>query len=419
MQTSILAKTYQPLQQQGPAWHAGQPTNKWLQVGTQSAMGQMDFAPLSAAGLCTVTGGDIGYGSPASKTCLLYTGAALRKANSELMTFGAGGARAWAGNEVRSLLLETDNPRWTVKRNPSPSTDVWLNTYHNTISSGGQVADPSNSYVKDGKTPNSRHAYWVVQFIDAKDSLYLVGVTNTWERDSTPDGGRTVNRLDYQTLQWDAPGAQLPYPVQIGGDSHWIVKHPTTEHIFVALGSRLYEYDPTANFPAGSWTLRYDDGATDYERRGAVIDPKRNIIFMIGQDVVGTTSMQNVPLTQSLVVDQVGKLSAPVQATFTGPYAASISETNMYWAGGRVYDPVLDLFLYYRDDGFLYTIKWLSDASYFVDRLPMTGTAPPAGSMSYSGNYGGWNKVQYVPNLKGVVIIAGGDSIPTYFVKTA
>lgn len=405
-----------------PAWLAGQPINKWLDVGSQSAMGQMDFGPLATAGLCTALGGDIGFGSPASKTRLLYAGAALRRINSELLLHGGGGARAWAGNDVLSLLLETDAPRWKVTRRPSPATDVWLNTYHNTLSSGGQVADPSNSYMRDGVTPNTPHAYWTLQFCDAKDSLYRIGITNTWERDSSPDGGKTVNRLDYATLQWDAPGTQLPYPIQISGDSHWIVTHPVTGLIYVALnGSRLYEFDPLANFPQGAWTLRYTDAATDYERRGAVIDPNRNIIFMFGQDAVGTppVSRQNVALTQGLALNQSGAMAAPVQATLTGPFAASLNQPNLYWAAGMVYDPALDLFLYYQDDGFIYTIKWLSDDSYFVDRLALTGASPPAASMTYSGNPGIWNKMQYVPNLKGVVIVAGGDAVPTKFVKTA
>lgn len=388
-----------------PAWLTGKPLNAWVPVGTQSAMGQMDFAPLISAGLTSGAGVDIGFGSPASQTAILYMGAALRTADSDLLAFGGGGARAWAGNEVRGLRLTDANPRWTVRRNPSPASQVWLNQYGNQVS-GTAPADPSNSYMRDGVTPNARHAYWVVQFVNANDSFYTVGVTNTWERDSSPDGGRTVNRLDWPTKLWDAPGTQPQYPIQISGDSHWIVKHPVTEHIYVALnGSRLYEYDPFAN----TWTLRYTDTLTDYERRGSVIDPTRNIIFMVGQK----SGVQNIPLTQNLTTFAV------TQATFSGPYAASINETVFYWAAGRCYDPNLDLFLWYQDDGFLYTIKWLSNSSYYVDRLPMTGTAPPAGSMTYSGNHGIWNKVQYVPALKGVVILAGGNTIPTYFVKTA
>jgi len=160
----------------GPAWLADKPLNAWLPVGTQSAMGQMDFAPLIAAGLCGLNGVDIGYGSPSSKTCLLYTGATLRKADSDFLTFGGGGARAWAGNEIRGLRLSEDNPRWTARRNPSPSSDVWLNSYHNTLGPSGQTPDPTNSYMRDGITPNARHEYWHTQFHDASDSFYALGI---------------------------------------------------------------------------------------------------------------------------------------------------------------------------------------------------------------------------------------------------
>ena len=83
-----------------------------------------------------------------------------------------------------------------------------------------------------------------------------------------------------------------------------------------------------------------------------------------------------------------------------------------------MFDSVLNKFLLFQDDGFLYTITKVSLGSWAADRLALTGS-PPAAMHSASVGYPAiWGRMQYVPNLKGVCIIQAYDR-PAYFVKTA
>jgi len=79
---------------------------------------------------------------------------------------------------------------------------------------------------------------------------------------------------------------------------------------------------------------------------------------------------------------------------------------------------VLNKFLLFQDDVFLYTITQLSLSNWVVDRLPLSGTPPIAGHSAALGYPAIWGRMQYVPNLKGVCIIQAADR-PAYFVKTA
>ena len=64
-------------------------------------------------------------------------------------------------------------------------------------------------------------------------------------------------------------------------------------------------------------------------------------------------------------------------AAFSGPYAAAVN-VGGYFAAGLVFDPVLNKFLLFQDDGFLYTITKVSMANWAVDRLAVTGVPPTA-----------------------------------------
>jgi hypothetical protein len=83
-----------------------------------------------------------------------------------------------------------------------------------------------------------------------------------------------------------------------------------------------------------------------------------------------------------------------------------------------VFDSVLNKFLLFQDDGFLYTITKVSIANWAVDRLALSGLPPAVMHSAGPGRPAIWGRMQYVPNLKGVCIIQAPDR-PAYFVKTA
>ncbi len=91
-----------------------------------------------------------------------------------------------------------------------------------------------------------------------------------------------------------------------------------------------------------------------------------------------------------------------------------------YYAAGFVYDSGLDKFLLFQDDGFIYTITYVSKSEWSVDRLALAGTSPVVGASSIhsGGPCAIWGRMQYVPKLRGVCIIQAYNK-PAYFVKTA
>ena len=107
-------------------------------------------------------------------------------------------------------------------------------------------------------------------------------------------------------------------------------------------------------------------------------------------------------------------------ATFSGQYANSIWLAAVSGAG-FVYDAGIDRFVIFIDDGFLYTISYVSDSNWQVDRMTLSGTAPTAGHSNATAGGGGqvgvWGRMQYVPNLHGICIIQAYDK-PAYFVRT-
>ena len=380
-----------------PAWLVNKAINQWLSLpNTQT--GQIDMTVITAAGL---NPGDWSWGRP-DIGILAYSGGTLKKLNSTLILFGGGGSRAWAGNELRGLCLEVDVPHWNLLTNPSPASLCWANNQQ----PGGP--SPTNAYLRDGVTPNARHSFYQPQFIDSLNTMLTLGVCDTWENDSSPAGNEKyhVDAISLDTKIWALPDTHpkaSAYPR--GQDGNWIIKHPITEKVYFCGQANIGEYTASTK----TWKTVFTTTTSELDRAGACIDPVNNVMLRIGQ----WTGAQNIFHEFNMATSPNWSMTP---CTVTGPYAALINEAQLYWSNGFVYDSGLGCFLMYQDDGFLYTIKRTAPAAYIVDRLTMTGTAPTAGQTG--GYHAIWGRMQYVPNLKGVVMCLSGLN-NVYFVKTS
>lgn len=424
-----------------PAWLANQGTNKWIAIaGTQ--MTNMNAQPLIDAGICPVDRNPFGngHGKPfaygpnatvpggAVWDGQYYGGGTFRQAGNEMITFGGGGKVAWAGNEVRKIKLDVDSPQWVCHTNPSPSTDVWYNEVQNTTATvpfyfsavDGIAGDVPSAYMRDGVTPNARHSYFQCQFVDNLNQFFLFGCRNTWERDNSPSGNppgsapteaNHVDALDWNAGTWFAPDTKPKIPHSVTSDAVLTVKHPTSELIYCARKQYLDEYNPSTN----SWRTLYTHATTDLDTAGGAIDATNNKILRFGHMVVSGTVTADVVGTIDLSASPVTYTAA----TFTGPYAANLHQAQYYWGAGMVWDEGLGKIVYYQDDGWLYTITYVSNSEWAVDRLTMTGTPPAPGISSYpnSSLVAIWNRMQYCRSLKGIVFALNGF-YPVYFVKT-
>src|SRR4030095_200382 len=142
--------------------------------------------------------------------------------------------------------------------------------------------------------------------------------------------------------------------------ANWVIRHPITEQVYVSSSQKIYIFDYTTN----SWHL-FTTARAALSYGSVAIDPTRKVIFRIG--VKGTAF--NIPVTVDLTTVLY------TEAEFSGPHASAITLAR-YDAPGLVYDSGLDAFLYFKDDGYLYKMTYLTAASYSVERLTLTGTPP-------------------------------------------
>jgi hypothetical protein len=202
---------------------------------------------------------------------------------------------------------------------------------------------------------------------------------------------------------WDAPGMHPPVPVRRGWDGNWACKHPLTEDVYVSGSTGVSKWSRASN----SWSTVWQTTRTDVDRATAAIDPTGGGTLLR----IGNFGGANVPVAIDLTT------GAGTVATFSGPYAAAVN-VGGYYAAGLVFDSVLNKFLLFQDDGFLYTITKVSIANWAVNRLALSGLPPAVMHSAGPGRPAIWGRMQYVPNLKGVCIIQAPDR-PAYFVKTA
>jgi len=370
-----------------PLWLQSKPINQWIAI-TGTELTASTCAAQAAAGLTDGLCRDIGYGDP-RRGIFAYSGGALKKSGSEMLIFGGGGGRAWAGDDVRGLALEDDVPTWRTRVNPASLAIV------------PPIKAPSQPYMLDGITPNARHSYWQPQFIDATNTFMAFGCVNTWSSDS----GQfyVVDSVPLASGRWDAPGTHPPAPIRRGWDGNWACKHPVTEDVYVSGSTGVSKWSSASN----NWSTLWQTTHTDVDRATAAIDPTGGGTLLR----IGNFGGVNVPVAIDLATG-VGTV-----AVFSGPYAAAVN-VGGYYAAGLVFDSVLNKFLLYQDDGFLYTITKVSIANWAVNRLALTGVPPTVGHSARVGYPAIWGRMQYVPNLKGVCIIQAPDK-PAYFVKTA
>jgi hypothetical protein len=375
-------KAAAPRSATGPAWLQGKAVNEWIAIpGTKQLEG--DLSALVTAGLTNRRYDDIGYGRP-DLGPFAFSGGALKKNGSVLLISGGGGL-SWAGNEVRALRLTDNAPRWNIVVRPSKVSGINPSTVRT-----------RGPYNPDG-SPVSRHSYWQPMFIDQTDTFMLFGCQNIW-----PEDQGFFNNVDGARLSagtWQPAGTYGNSSFNRGWDGAWQCKHPTSEAVYVATDSKVQIWTPAASWGASV----LDADQPGFDRGVGAVNPSNNTIFRIGL-------YSRNPVAAG-VIDPALRTYRPV--TLTG----SASEIDRALGVGLVWDDGLAKFVYFKDDGNLYTID--PSASWQVARLRVTGTGP---SRNAAGQNGGdaaiYGRMQYVPELRGIVIAQTFDR-NVYFVRTS
>jgi len=175
------------------------------------------------------------------------------------------------------------------------------------------------------------------------------------------------------------------------------VKHQTTNDIYYSQnGGAFYHWSSSTN----TWT-EVNSNVNFGGYAGAAMDPTRNRILAVGS-FGGNVAPQVLDLTGTPVPG----------ATVSGAATATLSTASGY--PGIVYDEVNDNFLVFLNDSVSGSIAlYRVDASTFAIDQPATGGPSPQARQN-----GIMNSVQYVPELRGIVL-ANNYSGNVFFMRTS
>jgi hypothetical protein len=374
--------------------------NQWYRIPNTKIAINLPKDPYIARGLLGAGGREVGLGSPAKITH--FSGAALRKSGSWLLVTGGGGAGAWAGNDWIGLKLNSEAPKWETLIMPSPASQVWPRG----------PAVPAHNYMRDGR-PNARHSYWSPHFFDGRDWFVLMGTTNVWEIDHGTWGN--VDIAYWGTREYEMDPAKRPpsLPAKRDYDGEWIVKHPVTEDVYWPAGGNIYRFDQKSL----TWSA-WHKNVRSFSRMGAGIDPVNNLMLVMGNYKGDTGAALTFDIRTGALFEN---------SRLVGPHAQSIvppARKGGVVAAGFIFDEGLGKFVWFQDDGQLYTIAYRGVVNgaheWHVDRLPTTGTPPvPEGTIVNSGGYPAvWGRMRYVPELKGIVLLTRTDT-DVFFIRTS
>ena len=392
--TYVIGNQSNPPTSKVPKWLQNKAVNEWVSI-QRTAMSDYDLSVINAAGL---NPGQWEYGSPV-KGIFAFSGGTVKGGNT-LLIFGGGGAGGWAGNEVRALDLSQDAPRWTTLIPPSNANAVWSNRT-------GSPEKVSHPYMKDGK-PNARHSYWEPQFIDASGEFMAFGCSNVWESDN----GQWKNVDSYNLARgaWNPPGTNPDLPWNRGWDGNLIVKHPVTEDVYAFFQEKICVWRHLTNAwsdlcspsPFGRWDKTF--GAVDHHT---------NSILIIGKAIGGRLA-HRIDCKNGVITG--GDLVGPYSKEIVDSINVVAQSDN---ASGIAYDPGLRAFLVYQCTQKMFKLTPRGN-DWYVDILPLTGTPP----LNVPDCGGLWGRFQYLPTLRGVVIMQPGPNggpwnQNTFFVKTS
>jgi hypothetical protein len=381
-----------------------------------------------------------------------------------MIVSGGGGAGTWAGNDVRGLRLEDDQPTWRVLVSPTnaqyaPKNDnLTTNTPYN-LSVSALVATPADyTFALTDGAPVARHSYWHQFVDDVTDDFYWTRCDSVWQTDA----GRfeEVNSIHLP----DTVGATVAWPAAVpaarkhpvphghaegagGAPSNYCLttKFPEVgdarDGFIYQIASGMWCFKPRAASGVGTWTsvTLTNAGILNGDKGPGAIDPTRNcFLFSTAPGTFHTSE----PVYRVAVLNAAGTSATLFVATLTtagGNLSAFAVKDVLGFAdplgsSGEVqdvaeleYDRGLDKFILFQDDQKLYTLTCTSTSTWTfrVDKLvdaltPSTviGSGVPKLYGSKQGQVMAmWGRMRYVHALGGVCVIQGADQ-NAFFVRT-
>ncbi len=344
-----------------PSWASTLPLHQWHEIpGTE----------LQRSDAWTSYKGSKG-GSKAG--ILAFSGGAIKTSGSELFIAG-GGHTDYSGNEVFSIVLGAEHPKWVRRIDPSVAPPL---------------PDKNIPYYEDGR-PASRHTYWTLQFIDQRNLLVFFGAPALWARNGRSED--VVDAFDPEKNDYLPAGTLLGYP-GIGNYATGIAKDAEGNvYVHITRTGELVRWNQQSN----TWTSLGKKGQYQYETPYA-IDTRRNRMVRMAN---GKTSAAYFDLTRN---------GTRVDIVVKGAAAQQVGNV-----GQLVYDPGADVFWFWkRGDSELYRID---PETWEATLQPVSGTAP--NNTRLTSKHNTYGRFSYAPELGGLIFMRDHTS-NIYFNRTS
>ncbi len=275
------------------------------------------------------------------------------------ITAAAGGGHGdYAGNEVDSIDLLAELPRWVERRTCTTATTANV------------------THFADGR-PNSRHSYYgIVADPDANRVMLLGGAR--WS-----DGQliATVDAFDFATNDWLPAGTHPNIPFGTNQEAFPLARDPRNGNIYLFHSNgNAYKWTKATN----TWsTDNLNSGSGSMREHAAAYDTTRNVIRILN----GSLSMQEYNVTTRQFTTRT--------LTGTSIQAAGYNNTN-----GMTYVPAIDKYLVRAGTSGGGSVIQIDPSTNVSSTFATTG-----GSSVPSAAFGPWARWHYSPAHRGVFFL--------------
>ncbi|MDW3094092.1 MAG: hypothetical protein R8G33_00295 [Gammaproteobacteria bacterium] len=274
-----------------------------------------------------------------------YSGGVFDNKRNRLVIWG-GGHWDYMGNEV--YAFDVDTLSWERLTDPSDPN----------------YCEETNS---DG-TPNSRHTYNGIAYIDHADRMFGSGGALACRAGGC--GARKTWVFDFDLKQWTDMNPKITPETDCENLSAY---DPESKKVWWFDLEGLWSYDYDKN----SWTKHNEDFIS---RRTAVVDTKRGLLIAIGEGEVVAYDIRNRNFTQKVWSTK------------------GADELVEQWSPGVAYDPVTDRIVSWSGGDSIYTLN--IDTKVWTEHQAKGGPNLDA----LNSVYGIW---RYVSSLNAFIIMPG------------
>jgi hypothetical protein len=353
--------------------------HEWVEIPNS----KLSECPITWGGPGTVPPPNTGTSTPSQAKWTAWNGAALKHSGSVYQIACSGGHGDYAGNEVNAIALGQDTiTGWQELHPPSAYDDIINNA----------------EYYLD-LTPSSIHTYWALQFDQlrnrlmrvSKSGLLMLGIPEPPSGWGYPAGSGGMAAFDAETNSWLYPGTLAAMPAG-GTDYSACCSDPTTGDVYwvAQMGYAVQKYTAATN----TWSfVGNSNNGTGY--CGMALDHTRGRILKIGgyNDTPSagyTPKVFSIPDGANIAVTFGGLGEGPISSAGQYPGCVYDSENDCFWVmfGANADESgATEITLYRVDSG-----------TWEVTAPTMSGTIPKGPV------YGPMGKLQYAPELGGLVI---------------